>query len=160
MDTLQISKANAVKAYNSATTKQQELLVNLFGADTFKKVKSGKITDRVKTLEDAIAELGITVNWSLYENLSKDEIAYLKLKIIARALNEGWTPNWDNDSEYKYWPYFDMRSSAAGFGFSDSDFGGWRSISSVGSRLCYKSSELSEYAGTQFLDVYRDMMVL
>ena len=64
-----------------------------------------------------------------------------------------------NDNEYKYFPWFDMdnSSSAGRFSFLDSDLLG--SHSAVGSRLCFKSRELSNYAGNQFEDIYRKVFI-
>jgi hypothetical protein len=159
METLQIEKANAVKAYNSATKLQKQLLENIFGTETFKAKKTGKITDRVKTFEDALAELGKSYDEFVTAcgGLSDDEVAYKKLKIIRLALNEGWKPNWNDSSEYKYYPWFDMRTEG-GFDFSYSSYDSWTSDATAGSRLCFKSSDLAKYAGTQFLDIYKDFM--
>lgn len=157
METLQIEKGNAVKAYNSATKLQKQLLENMFGAETFKVKKTGPITERVKTFEDACNEAGIDLaGFSLScAGLEKDEVAYRKLKIIRNVLNEGWKPNWDNSNEYKYFPYFDMRSAS---GFSRSSCDRWSSAADAGSRLCFKSRDLAIYAGQQFLDIYKDYM--
>jgi len=89
-----------------------------------------------------------------------DEIAYVKLKLIAEALNEGWTPDWSNGEFDKWYPWFDMNdsSSAGRFSFLVAAFRG--SDSSVGSRLCFKSKDLATYAGTQFLDIYKDFFTV
>jgi hypothetical protein len=85
-----------------------------------------------------------------------------KLFIIADALNEGWKPDWNNDEEYKFSPWFDLEKhetyNPSGFRLIDvhCSYGS----SYVGSRLCFKSREIAEYAATQFLDLYRDLMVL
>lgn len=78
------------------------------------------VTERIKTFEDACCELGednelvkqynaIYSTFNYYdvkeENQSKDIIAYLKLRIIAAALNEGWEPMFTQD-EFRYSPYF------------------------------------------------------
>lgn len=85
-----------------------------------------------------------------------------KLFIIADALNEGWQPDWNNDDEYKYYPWFDLEKN------EDDNPSGFRlcnvlydyANSLVSSRLCFKSRDLAHYAGTQFVDLYRDLMVL
>ncbi len=77
---------------------------------------------------------------------------------ITKALNDSWEPNWDDSNEVKYYPRFDMRS--AGVGFSHSVCDGWHSTTAVGSHLCFKSIELAEYAGKQFVDIYKKFMVL
>lgn len=122
---------------------------------------TGDIKERVKTFEDACKVLGIqqselTVSGEL-ENDFKSLSAYAKLIIISRALNEGWVPKWEDDNEYKYYPWFDL-SSGSGLRFNDYDH--QDSTSAVGSRLCFKSRELAEYAGNQFLSIYTDFFII
>lgn len=75
------------------------------------KEKPKKITERIKTFEDAIVELGaehpLVTEYTAIEKIngSKDLLAYLKLRIIAAALNEGWEPQFTTD-EYRYYPWF------------------------------------------------------
>jgi len=117
------------------------------------------ITDKVKTFEDACRILNIDSKSPKFNSQDKEGepfIALRKLTVIAKALNEGWEPNWDDSSEYKYYLWFDMRSSGGGFSFLDCD--GDRADSTVGSRLCFKSSELATYAGEQFTDLYKSWM--
>jgi len=125
---------------------------------------SGKITDRIKTFDDACRELGLDPSGKVTIDASselegdlKSIAAYARLTIIARALNEGWKPDWTNDNERKWWPYFEYKS---GFGFSGTICDGWRTNTSVGSRLCYKSEALAEYAAKQFADIYNDFLTL
>jgi hypothetical protein len=114
-----------------------------------------KIIDRVKSFEDACAELGINPE-DLFDPIdTSDEIAYKKIKIIARALNDGWIPNWNNTNQYKWFPWFNLSS---GFGFSGSGYGYARTTTVVGSRLCFKSEELANYAGKQFTNIYKDFL--
>ena len=112
------------------------------------------IMELVKTFEDACEVLGIEVTFN--ENDTKDEIAYKKLKIVFKALNEGWVLDWSNSNEVKYYPYFKMSP----FGFDDTHYGGWDTCSNAGSRLCGKTDTIAEYAGRQFEDLYRDFMCL
>jgi hypothetical protein len=157
METLNISKDNALKAFNEGCSDVQKVLSNLFGPETF---KPKNIMERVKTYEDACKVLGLNPSDQLPSTNSKDAaaiIAYAKLFIIARALNEGWVPDWNNSSQYKYYPWFDMR---AGSGFSNDVYGGSYTTSGVGSRLCFKSEELARYAGKQFLSIYKDAFTL
>jgi hypothetical protein len=112
----------------------------------------GKITDRIKTFEDACRELGVKPVDDSF--LTPDESAYMKLKVIAKALNEGWKPDWNDSNEYKYYPWFSMSSSGVGFSCDDCSFS--RSIAPVGSRLVFKNRELAEYAGKQFAAEYKE----
>lgn len=97
----------------------------------------------------------------LDEKHQKAIIAHYKLVIICQALNEGWEPNWHDDDEYKWYPWFDMdikEESGSGLAFCGADRA--YSYSSLGSRLCVKSEELAEYLGQTFIDLYRDYFLL
>jgi hypothetical protein len=159
METLPVSKKNAVKAFREADQKGKALLKNLFGESPFNE----SITDRVKTFKDACEELGIIPDQmhkihdiALVED-AKSIIAYAKLCIITRALNEGWKPDWSNSNETKFYPWFEFKS---GVGFSFDDYGDRFSDTVVGSRLCFKSRELAEYAAKQFNDLYNEFFIL
>lgn len=117
------------------------------------------------------------------EPKTKDLIAYLKLRIITAVLNEGWEPQFTED-ECRYYPVFefftknelnkmsdDKKSRVVVFGHSyhNSSAGGYivcvyaDSVSSfsfcnVGSRLNFKTRELAEYAGRQFVELYADFV--
>ena len=80
--------------------------------------------------------------------------------MIAEALNEGWTPDWSNGEWDKWYPWFKMDDSSSAGRFSFGDAGILFSISAVVSRLCFKSEELADYAGTQFLELYRELFVI
>lgn len=120
--------------------------------------KNVPITERIKTFEDACRELGLTDVKLGITGLDDDKdsiVAYTKLTIIARALNEGWKPDWSDSGQYKYVPWFEHKS---GFGLSYGDCDSWYSFTLVGSRLCYKTGELAKYAATQFADLYKDFL--
>lgn len=90
-------------------------------------------------------------------------VAHAKLVLIAEALNDGWTPNWNNHDERKYFPWFDVNASknkpsGSGLSFYDADY--WASFTNVGSRLCYKSHEVATYAGKQFKKLYHQSFLL
>lgn len=90
-------------------------------------------------------------------------LATAMMIIIAGAINEGWEPNWNDYNENKYLPWFDMeksKSNPTGFRFLDSSFSYTGTYSTGGSRLCFKTRELSDYAGKKFVKLYKDMMVV
>ena len=156
----------------------------VFGEDVF---KPADIRDRIKTFEDAKRELGndhpLVKEWNLGDNLSADLEAYLKLRIIVAALNEGWKPKFTTD-EWRYYPYFylvtndeiekmddDERSRvvlrSADYAYAyggivcayaayDSSF----AYTSYGSRLAFKNRDLAIYAGQQFIDIYAEYCFL
>lgn len=85
----------------------QNEMHKVFGEETF---KPKDIMERVKTFEDACNELGeehkLVTEWRYWEgNCSADLAAYLKLRIICTALNEGWEPQFTED-EWRYYPWF------------------------------------------------------
>lgn len=124
-----------------------------------------EITERIKSIDDAIAELGEHDNEVIQlRKLEGIKIANHILNnqlavIIAKALNEGWEPDWGDNNEYKYYPWFNMGGSS-GSGFSFFDYVYVYSGSAVGSRLCFKSSDLAEYAAEQFKELYRHYFLL
>ena len=137
-ETLEITKVAAIKAHDEASTKGKTLLENLFGKKVFQK----DIKQRITCLDDALRELGkdkLDFEASCV-GLSEDEVAYKMLKVIAEALNEGWTPDWSNGQWDKWYPWFKMddSSSAGRFSFNDAD--NQNSNSNVSSHLSKKNS--------------------
>lgn len=143
------------------------------------------VIERIKTFQDALDALGenhpLVKEWNEIEGvLTKDLTAYLKLRIIAAALNEGWVPAFDG-KEKLYYPWFylytkeeydkmdeDDKKKLWLFGGS-SDYGSccglavassssaWsRAYSSRSARLAVKSEELALYFGKQFIDIWAD----
>lgn len=117
---------------------------------TFVKKQTQKITDRIKTEEDIWREAGVTK--SFWEKLH----VFDQLALLVSILNEGWKPDWNNISEYKYEPYFKWNGSA----FVFYSYGDWCLTTCVGSRLCFKDSNLAVYAGKQFIDLYNKILSL
>ena len=189
-ETLNINKENVLNAYGSATDEQKAMLEIIFGKDTF---KSKDITERIKTFEDACKELGSDHPLVLaYQNTNlrdaevandnKDIIAYMKLRIIVAALNEGWEPQFI-PGEYRWSPYFvlytkdeidemDEKTRArvvyrsgyyafayGGVSFASSAYDSANVVAYFGSRLAFKTDDLAEYAGKQFIEIYADFML-
>jgi hypothetical protein len=120
------------------------------------------ITEKIKNFDDVLNHHNIQKEdfEKKVENLTADEKAYQQIKLIASALNEGWVPDWQNDDQWKYYPWFYMDDSSAPGRFSFYGSGTLGSGSGVGSRLCFKSEELSDYAAEQFTDIYREYFVV
>ena len=190
--TIEIQKDNVLTAYKTAkeagVDSTMKVLEALFGKELF---KPKNIMERIKTFEDALNELGdkhpLVLQYRFNFNneggwtddmYAREFEAYLKLRIITAALNEGWTPQFTED-EHRYFPWFwlytkeeivkmdkEERKKIVLFG-GDADNGaraGFASAHSydapsdsyalVGSRLCFKSSALAKYAGEQFAEIY------
>ena len=93
----------------------------------------------------------------LSEEHRKSIIAYYKLIIIFKAINNGWTPDYSKGNQYKYYPYFWVLSS--GFAFDVTDYLCTDASTTCGSRLCTDTSEKSLYIAKQFEDLYRDYLL-
>ena len=145
------------------------------------------IKERVKTFEDAVMILGndnqaVIDYFAISRTHCADDIfAFAKLRVIAEALNEGWKPSFDKD-ERLYYPWFGFYSKDE-FDKLDEDIKGesrgplqsvnntyavgeyvydncvgsyWSSYDSV--RLAFKTKELAEYCGKQFIDIWTDFL--
>jgi hypothetical protein len=143
---IEIPKGYEVESFNKQS-----------GQLKFKEVKDP--IDRIKTVADVLADNNITQEEFDFScvDLPKDEKAYRLLKFLVKSLNQGWTPDWASSNENKYFPWFEMRGSS---GFRFVGYVYWSSVSDVGSRFCFKTRELAEYAGKQFESVYKDFMVI
>lgn len=185
---INIQKENVLNAYKNGNTEQKALLENLFGKDIF---QPKDIKERVKTFEDACEELGnehpFVKSYEKYVNTASGEeddvVAYLKLRIICAALNEGWKPTFDID-ECRYYPWFyiytkeeyeelikneeildrvPLRSyynayASGGLVFAYAFDAGSNSNSYYGVRLAFKTEELAEYCSKQFIEIWADFL--
>ena len=117
-------------------------------ADQIKVLKKffirNNIMSKITCYADACKALGISS--------SEKRSAYERLCIIIKALNEGWYPNFNNRSEYKYWNYFYMVDGV----FSYSDTTGNLAHMYVPSALYLKSRELAEYAKDIAFEEYKE----
>ncbi|MCM1445867.1 MAG: hypothetical protein NC044_05625 [Prevotella sp.] len=157
-------------------------------------IETLSITDRIKTLEDAIDALGEDNAYVKHLQIFNEQMngcfsdqqdikAFLELRIITAALNEGWTPDWSDEDEYKYFPWFyictaeeweamsdEDKSRCVGRSYNNSGASGGlvcanavnassNSNSSIGSRLAFKSRDLAMYCGKQFIEIWADFIL-
>ena len=114
---------------------------------------------KIASYEDACRVLSIQpINEEVFNIFPKEDqrsmLAYHKLTVITRALNNGWKPNWDDQNEWKYYPLF--RYVNAGLSFAGTSNAAAYTYARVGSRLCFPTSALAKYAAEHFADLYRD----
>ena len=153
------------------------------------------VTERIKTIEDACNELGeenvfvqayrtAEFNTSGNQNDVSDVFAYLKLRVIAEALNEGWEPKFTKD-DYRYYPWFYLyrqveidnmdekkkktmwlfggasnNGANGGLAYADSYYAWSGSDANISARLAVKSEALAKYFGQQFTDIWSDYVAL
>lgn len=154
------------------------------------------VAERIKTFEDACNELGadhpmVSVydalvtrangEQTLAEWMGKDVVAFLKLRIITEAINEGWHPKFTED-EYRYYPWFyiytkeeydnfsedekrrcvgrasDNAGANGGLVYSNAGSAASYSGAYYGVRLAFSNRDLAEYAGKQFIDIWADFV--
>lgn len=153
------------------------------------------VTERIKTFDDACAELGdkhpLVAQYRFiaggYEGEEETDalIAYLKLRIIVAALNEGWKPQFTKD-ERRCYPWFamwkkeelswkndewkadrhlistgDYSGEYASFGCESTEYT-LPSIytTSLDPHLCLKSGALATYCGKQFIEIWSDFVLI
>ena len=185
---ISIQKENVLNAYKQASKEQKALLENMFGKDVF---NPKDIIERVKTFEDACEVLGeehqyvkAYREWMRISYADCNAItAYLKLRIICAALNDGWKPT-NSDGECRYYPWFYIYTKkeyeklnkdekkkcrvvgrqsydayALGFVvFSSVNISTSSSYSYHGSQIVFKTRELAEYCEKQFVDIWEDYL--
>ena len=153
---MKLDLATAKKLYNDKTT--QDWFKKQLETEFSKQLLKEFNYKNIKSFEDACEVLEINPNDVFSKIDTKDEIAYKKLKIIIKAINNGWTPDWANSNQYKYYTWFYVLSS--GSGFSDTYFNYSLTNSNVGSRLCVDSKDKALYIAEQFKDLYEDYLLL
>ena len=153
---MKLDLATAKKLYNDKTT--QDWFKKQLETEFSKQLLKEFNYKNIKSFEDACEVLEINPNDVFSKIDTKDEIAYKKLKIIIKAINNGWTPDWANSNQYKYYTWFYVLSS--GSGFSDTNFNYSLTNSNVGSRLCVDSKDKALYIAEQFKDLYEDYLLL
>ena len=191
---MEIKKENAIAAYNAANEDTRKVLLSLL-PELEEEIRPKNITERVKTFEDACRELGDEhpfvlayqsvnlCNPEITEN-NRDIIAYMKLRIICAALNEGWEPQF-TENEERWYPWFslwtekelsrkidewkadrhltstgDYSGDFAGFAFEVSHYAPLNTTARVGSRLCFKNEALATYCGKQFIELWADFNLI
>ncbi len=118
------------------------------------------VTERIKTYKDACRELDIPLIPERCKGMTEDETAYYSLKVIVKALNEGWEPDWSNINQKKWSPWFNVTdTNPAGLSCSHTFSPVSYTSAYFGSRLCFKTEALAKYAGTQFIKLYEKYLL-
>ena len=183
---ISIQKENSMNAYNQASVEQKALLENMFGKDMFHpqdiKERVKTFDDAVAILgndNQAVIDYYAIAD----KTCTEDILAFAKLRVIAEALNEGWKPKFDSD-ECRYYPWFyiytkeeyekldedekkefrvvgrsvSVSNAFGGLVFAHALYASSASSSVYGSRLAFKTRELGEYCGKQFIDIWEKFL--
>lgn len=185
---MEFKKENVIAAYNAASEELKKSFRLMFPEVDFEaetsQVDNRPITERVKTFEDAckVANVDIEKFNTEATGWEADIVAYMKLRVIAAALNEGWEPQFTEDEE-RWHPWFtlwteeeladkseewkkehalwlcggfSLNGSSCGLAYAYSDFAWSLSHASDSARLAVKSEELATYFGKQFISIWAD----
>ena len=175
---MEIDIKNIKAAYETATESEKTMLATLFPDLSLGQTEEeAPVTERIKTFEDAVFALGdhpFVTEWRMGVGLSPDLEAYLQLRIICAALNEGWKPKFNRD-ENRYFPWFRLYTKEEyeeldedekkefrmvnQVSYASSDFVYANMYTSIGFRLALKTKELAEYCGRQFIDIWADYLL-
>lgn len=146
------------------------------------------IEQRCRTFEDACIITGKSIPAEVLPYLTRHELAYRKLCIIAEALNEGWKPQFTYE-EIRYFPWFTLWweqeladkseqwkldnniipipavvggarvGSYCGVSPLNSSDVASRTYSYVGGALAVRTSEIAVFFGKQFIKIWIDYIV-
>ena len=151
----------------------------------------------IKTFDDACAALGYAENKMIKdyyyaltitseeteeafaERCGADMLAYMKLRIITAAINEGWEPKFTED-EWRYYPWFYLfteeeyshffeekkqrcvlracnnANASGGLVFVYANGASSLSDAGVGARLAFESEDKAKHAGVHFKELWAD----
>ena len=155
-------------------------------------VDNRPVTERIKTFDDAVKATGMTLPFddNQLSYLPKDVVAYMKLRVIAGALNalheatldefpkfttdeHRWHPwfylytqeeidRMDEEETKKLWRFggHSDNGSYCGLAYEYSNNAWSDSGSDVSARLAVKSEALAKYFGQQFIGIWSDYVAL
>lgn len=186
------TKEEAQKAVLANVEEAPEMKRSIFDFTLKEQATSWK---DIKTFDDACAALGCDKNKfveayyhalslvsegiedDFAELLGTDMLAYIKLRIITAAINEGWEPKFTED-EWRYYPWFYLfteeeysrfseekkqrcvlracNNAVGGLVFAYANGASTYSYTSVGARLAFESEEKAKHAGVYFKELWAD----
>lgn len=159
MCTIKLNAAQVAAIYKGGNEEARKALKDSLG-EQFSTILP--ITERVKTFEDAVGELGnehplVKVYQSIKygycsELVGKDLLAYTKLSIICEALNEGWHPQFSLN-ERRWYPYYELLTNDEIEEMSEEEKSrvvgrAGNYASAYGGLVCSGANNVSSYSGT------------
>lgn len=114
-----------------------------------------------KAAKDKLGCVAVKVIPEVREHHAKALNALNKLFTIAEAWNkaDNFIPDFSNRNQYKYFPWFVYNDKSAGFVGAGANGAASRAHASIGSRLCFSTSERAEQFGKQFIDLWNDFLL-
>lgn len=146
-----------IKEVNECITDFEKARKHLNGKPNADFTVSKKIlSDNSVKLED-VARLVNDINPKHMKAL----VALNELFTIAQAWNkeDNFTPDFSNRNQTKWFPWFVYSNANAGFVFASTYYAATNAIASIGSRLCFKTSDRARQFGEQFIDLWNDVLL-
>lgn len=163
MEEITLQRDKVIAAYNYAKEQKDKLAVNLLEKIFDKETFNQDITERVKTFSDAINildddDIEVIAYCDLCAATAIKSIrAHSKLRIITKVLNEGWKPSFKRN-ETAWCPCFDINGNNIKFAYAHFSTG-FSETSSYPNRFLFNTCTLAEYAGKQFIDIWKDYLI-
>lgn len=146
-----------IKEVNECITDFEKARKHLNGKPNADFTVSKKIlSDNSVKLED-VARLVNDINPKHMKAL----VALNELFTIAQAWNkeDNFTPDFSNRNQTKWFPWFVYSNANAGFVSAITHYSATHAAASVGSRLCFKTSDRARQFGEQFIDLWNDVLL-
>ena len=154
MKTLQMDEATARKIYPTAAPELKAILEESFGKQFF----SQKMIDIINSFEDALLFKGKSASDVYGTNDTVDEVAYKKMKFIAKVLKGEWKPDYANENQKKWYAWFVWDSKKSAFVFANTRCRWTITYATVGSRLSFPDEETAKHFGTKFIGIINEFL--
>jgi len=138
------------KAYSEANSTQKKLVEKYFKIvdnDIFSVTTIKEVCKRLEEKELTIKD------FSNFGDLALKMLTFHQIKLLEKFFNQGWTADFNNSNQYKWYPYFEKVS------------GGYRFCSSsyhvsffYGFVALYKDQKTSDHIGRNFKDIYLNLL--
>jgi hypothetical protein len=115
----------------------------------------------INSFEKACTYLGREKECNPANRHHKAMVAFFKLITIAEAWNkaDGFVPDYSNENQLKYYPWFIYAGAFTGFASASTAAAASSTSAAIGSRLCFKTRVRAEQFGKQFIDLWNDVLL-
>ena len=151
LETIEVDVAEAIDTFDAACN-----YLNLKPGTTF------HVTNNVITLDSEDQQCYDILFKYINPHHLKAIAALNQLFTIAEAWNkeDDFTPDFSDWEQEKWFPWFVYDKDAAGFVCAYTNYAPADASATIGSRLCFKSSERAEQFGKRFTRLYNEVFTL
>ena len=151
IETIEVDVAETIDTFDAACN-----YLNLKPGTTF------HVTNNVITLDSEDQQCYDILLKYINPHHLKAIAALNKLFTIAEAWNkeDGFTPDFSDRNQKKWFPWFVYSDDAAGFVYAATYNAAANANAYIGSRLCFKSSTRAKQFGKQFTHLYNEIFTL